>query len=359
MKDYKSYLKLLGMVALFFSLTLFQNCAEPIQSEDQSSTLGGPDTTRELMTIAPGGGRNTGVPGTISLTEDGTIISPGSLAGIGGASTISPPPQCISNCVEHYQCNTRTNTTERNECNNYCSTDGGACSSLSIPRDTNTLTEFQIPPGYKKAEVTVEHCGSLSETLIVEGPALSFNSDHNAIAATKVKEYQRASLTLFGLEGVQEHIDLLQTVVGLGEHCRQPSVSEFFNVAHVKIRLMDDNGNLENERLYKWKVPSALSFDFNMISDLTWDAPVFINLKSVKVSNNTRNLLDKDKGALILHRIYDNYKRNKQLSFLVGYYNGWSMYSPRTLVTKFDLWYKKGNNENFSLPEVDTTGNGN
>jgi len=268
------------------------------------------------------------------ITDEGVYISPQKLNNPTFSLNLESPKDCERTCTfqqclgtvdeedgddenDEQDLNTCLNLQENNEiedCSNKtmrdcikksveaCSRDKGLCRPLKIPHDPYTLASFTVPAGYKKAQITIEHCTDRNDVLVVEGPILSFQTLNSG-------DLWNAR---FGAN------------VGRGPRCQKEGL---LDVAKIKIRTTDLKNNLGSPKKYEWKMPAALSFPINtkMITDMDISEPVFVHLKGML-----------GPGAK-LHKIYDNYHTKGQLSFLMEYI---FWYDPK-YVTTFDFYYKK------------------
>ena len=231
--------------------------------------------------------------------DDNPVFGPKDLK-VNVDQIIESPEDCERTCQEQQECSEQDNEADRTSCVRSCNRETGLCQPFEVPPDPYTLTEFTIPAGYKKAEIVLEHCTDRNDVLVIEGPFMAFKT-LNSGAVWNAR---------FGAN------------VGRGPRCKG---LDLLDIAVLKVRTSNDQGELQPEKQYIWKLPGALGQSLSMIKDLDWEGPVFAHVKKIE-----------GLGAK-LYKIYDNRAPNKQLSFIVEYV---FWYDPK-YVTTIDLYYKK------------------
>ncbi len=281
-------------------LFLFQNCSNELPSaNDASSKSSGTSEPNEV----PIGSSEYGsiiIPSSTNPNDPSdVVVGPNNLINIQPNTFIESPVNCTNICQEQQQCASQKSSSERLSCRNSCNRRTGLCAPFELHRDPYTLTSFVVPGGYKKVNITLEHCTDRNDVLVIEGPYLHFKT-LNSGAIWNAR---------FGAN------------VGRGPRCKK---EDLLDHAKVKVRNFNKAGNFQSEKVYIWKFPAALSYPLNVINDIDIQKPVFVHVKSLKGP------------GVKIHRIYDNEAYNKQLSFILEYI---FWYDPK-YTTNFDLYYK-------------------
>ncbi|MCB0412961.1 MAG: hypothetical protein KDD50_01425 [Bdellovibrionales bacterium] len=342
---------LFGILVLSVLITMFQNCAGGIGSEDSSSQDGADvsksdtdlslsienpfqiDLNNPVVTLPSNDMDESGEDNTNVLGPD--VLSQTDV-------TVRAPDNCESQCQSANDCSTKAGT-QKTMCQNMCSRDQGICKDQTISRDPNTISNITIPAGYKKARISIEFCSDRNDVMIFGGPNVSFKTTHKSGRDPYwFWWWDSSDFGWWNWWGWNTHY--VGQEVGRGNWCMyrkrnsrawfwwygRGKKGDYNDTAYVSVRSTNSNGQLQAAKEYRWAMPGFLPFNFGkVVSDMDSGKAAYAIVKKINGRGVKR------------YAYYNNQSEIGQvetvLEFDVWYYNWWnSIYT-----VEIDFYYKK------------------